>query len=590
MEANLQTRLFEIVAELDKKAEESVAIINKLISPVIPLSRDDIHMRTMLVTSDEVNSQGGRFSDDELPHLAELIPGSPILVGHDKSRLPIARCFKSELVERGSRTWVKAWFYWLKSTAGAADLARNIDGGIYTECSLGFSFGFPECCICSGDIRKCSHVAGREYRLESGERTSCHFIYRNVSRVNEISLVYRGAVAGTAISDHIAMSRASRQPRPHCELVPDATSVDLPRSGCIAYPIYHGVPFQFEQSGTRCSSSLPAEWAEFPAVKRALGMLEGIFEVGTKLSGVVTMYRGKSRLPVYLMEKIRRGEASLSPRCRLKLYVPQEIRPAVSDAEADRLGASNIDLVVKKQLESKQELESAVASAPHEGLRIEDNNDGTIVTRNGNRYLLKVLAVSLTGSGKYCLDLSFTDSQSGRHRSYETSIPASVGDTVYVEAEMTRLRERVSLRRIKVLDNLRGYYEPDKPRFDAEQGSSGHAEYALRKVGDNSALLEIENETDFSRIILPVFESRLLRDGKILVGYDARNAGKLNSSTLLDSGGLSILESTAGGRRLQFGGSMLRGEYILRSAVHRKENLIFVYCAESVGNTTLEIR
>ena len=86
MEANLQTRLIEIVAELDKKAEENVAIINKLISPVIPMSRDDIHMRTMLVTSDEVNSQGGRFSDDELPHLAALIPGSPILVGHDKFR------------------------------------------------------------------------------------------------------------------------------------------------------------------------------------------------------------------------------------------------------------------------------------------------------------------------------------------------------------------------------------------------------------------------------------------------------------------------------------------------------------------------
>ena len=56
MEANLQTRLIEIVAELDKKAEENVAIINKLISPVIPMSRDDIHMRTMLVTSDEVTA------------------------------------------------------------------------------------------------------------------------------------------------------------------------------------------------------------------------------------------------------------------------------------------------------------------------------------------------------------------------------------------------------------------------------------------------------------------------------------------------------------------------------------------------------
>jgi len=579
METDLRTYKLEIAAELDEQTEENVSTINKLLSPVKPLNQNDVHVRTMLVTSDEANSQGGRFSEDELPHLSELIPGSPVMIGHDKSKLPIARCFKSELVERDGRTWVKAWFYWLRSTAGAEDMARNIDGGLYTECSLGFSFGFPECCICTGDIRKCSHVAGHEYRLQSGERTTCHFLYRKVSRVNEISLVYRGAVAGTSISDHSLDSKDLQSGLPHNELILDMSSVGFADHSATAYPIYHGIPFEFEQNATQYRSTLPADWAEFPAVQRALGMLEGVFDIGTKLRGVVTMYRGKSRLPVYLMEKIKRSEGALSARCKLKLFVPQMVFATVSDAEIDRLAAANVDLIVGKQIESTQQLESVVESSPHEGLHIESDSGWRAVARKVNRYLLQVVAVSRTGSGKQCFDLKFGDSASGCYRSYETSIPATVGDTIYVEAEMTRLRGRVSLRRIKVLDNLRRYFQPDIMTEDLFQAQPGQARFSLQKLGEESALLEIDGDSDFSRIMLPIFDSRLLSDGKILVGYDAREVEDLRSDSLLDSGQISILESTADGRKVQFQGSTLKGEYVLRPAVHRSEKLIFVYSA-----------
>jgi hypothetical protein len=302
------------------------------------------------------------------------------------------------------------------------------------------------------------------------------------------------------------------------------------------------------------------------------------------------MYRGKSRIPVYLIEKIKRGEGSLSARCRLKMYVSETALRAVSDAEVNRLARANIDLVAGRQITSTEQLESALACSPHEGLRIESNSGRSTLMRNGERFRLKVDAVSRTGSGKYCLDLSFGDPSLGCYRSYETVIPALVDDTVYVDAEVTRLRGRLSLRRIKVLDNLRSYFEPDIPAAATREDSCRSAQFTLRSVGEESALLELGGDSDFGRILLPVFNPKLLRLGKTLVGYDAREAEELMSDASLDGGTFVVLESAANGRRLKLQGIVLNGEYVLRTAVHRSEKLIFVYCAECFGNTASESR
>ncbi len=174
--------------------------------PLRALDEGDVRIRAMLVASDAVNSQGGRFDRDALDRLCKLIPGAPVLIGHDKSKLPIARCFRAELVNRGDddRPWVKVWFYWLSETAGADDLLRKIDGGICTECSLGFTFATPECSICGGDIRRCSHIPAGNYSDDAGSSALCHYFYRGIRRVNEISLVYRGAVPNTAMSRDLA--------------------------------------------------------------------------------------------------------------------------------------------------------------------------------------------------------------------------------------------------------------------------------------------------------------------------------------------------------------------------------------------------
>jgi hypothetical protein len=120
--------------------DELVFLINSRIKPPKPVTKEDVYVRTMFLVSDEVNSYGRRFPIEELPKIAELVIDSPVIVGHTKEKLPIARNFKAELVQRdgthpeGSsrgKTWVKVWFYWLKNSKDALSLKENIDHGIY---------------------------------------------------------------------------------------------------------------------------------------------------------------------------------------------------------------------------------------------------------------------------------------------------------------------------------------------------------------------------------------------------------------------------------------------------------------------------
>jgi len=194
-----------------KKPEEEISdhlvfLINSRIRPPKPVTKDDIFVRTMFLVSDEVNSYGGRFPLEELHQIAKLVIDSPVMVGHTKEKLPIARNFKAVVVHKDGKNWVKVWFYWLKSSKDALSLKENIDHGIYKECSLGFVFEFPECSICGEDMRGCPHVPFKSYSTRGGEKKA-HFNYRNISRVLETSLVYRGAVPDTSISDELRLYR-----------------------------------------------------------------------------------------------------------------------------------------------------------------------------------------------------------------------------------------------------------------------------------------------------------------------------------------------------------------------------------------------
>lgn len=194
--------LARLTAQLASATEEYpdhlVTLIEKNIDPPSPVTRSDIYIRAMYVVSDQVNSFGGCFDVTDHAQLAELMLDAPVMIGHRKDQLPLGRVFHAVVAERDGTPWVKAYFYWLRSSSGADELRDNIDGGVYKECSVAFTYLTPECSICGKDIRQCPHQPFQVYRSD-GESRECHFVYRDLDRVLEISLVYRGAVPNTRV-------------------------------------------------------------------------------------------------------------------------------------------------------------------------------------------------------------------------------------------------------------------------------------------------------------------------------------------------------------------------------------------------------
>jgi len=197
---NLEAKLLE---KEEIPSDELVFLINSRINPPVPVKKDDIFIRAMFLISDQVNSYGGCFPSDEHENIAKLLIDSPVLVGHTKDKLPIARNFKAELVKKDGAHWVKVWFYWLKESPSSLPLKENIDHGIYKECSIGFSFEFPECSICGEDMRRCQHIPFKTYPGADGQLTQAHFNYRKINKVLETSLVYRGALPNTSITNDL---------------------------------------------------------------------------------------------------------------------------------------------------------------------------------------------------------------------------------------------------------------------------------------------------------------------------------------------------------------------------------------------------
>ncbi len=174
------------------------ALINDRIKPPTPLSLAEVHVRAMRVVSDVVNDHGGRFPREEHQRLCDLLVDSPVMIGHDHSSLPVARNFAARCIDEGEHSWVEVWFYWRRGDGALHDqLAADIDAGVVKEGSIGFEFDLPRCSICADDIRTCEHIPGFDY-----DGVTAHYEYRNIQRVLETSLVYRGATPGTRIVNY----------------------------------------------------------------------------------------------------------------------------------------------------------------------------------------------------------------------------------------------------------------------------------------------------------------------------------------------------------------------------------------------------
>ena len=321
----MKTSLGRITAHLADPVETTVAanlieLINQNINPPSPIVETDVYIRAMYVVSDEVNSFGGRFPVEEHEQLSKLLVDSPVMVGHRKDKLPIARNFHATVVDRDGRSWVKCYFYWLKSALKADDLRENIDGGIYKECSIGFTFAFPECSICGKDIRSCEHESFSKYNLSDGEIV-CHFNYRRIERVLETSLVYRGALPDTSVSKELNLGRNNAS-MPCSERIDEPVLIDditqLDASGdFLVTPFYEGLPILVNycdgimnlcyESGDPLPQSVCERFSAngFPKDKPLWGQL--------------VAYRGKERLSVEQLDRHLRGLQGPVSRLELKL-------------------------------------------------------------------------------------------------------------------------------------------------------------------------------------------------------------------------------------------------------------------------------
>ena len=224
---------------IEKISEEIISLINENIKPPDAVGPGDVFVRAMYVVSDEINSFGGRFPAEEHSRLAALLIDSPVLIGHRKDKLPVARNFHSRLVTRDGSQWVKCYFYWLKNAEGAENLKHNIDGGIYKECSISFIYLLPECSVCGEDIRDCDHRPLQQLST-NGSKHIVHFNYRQIERVLETSLVYRGAQQNTAVTKELDLSFLNAvliQPLTIAKLS------EMPQSDSyLVVPSYQGLP------------------------------------------------------------------------------------------------------------------------------------------------------------------------------------------------------------------------------------------------------------------------------------------------------------------------------------------------------------
>lgn len=328
------------------RIEELVGLINDNIKPPGPVSEQDVYIRAMYIVSDEVNSFGGRFPAEELSRLTELLVDSPVMVGHRKDRLPVARTFHARLVDRDGKEWIKSYFYWLRSARGAQDLKENIDGGIYKECSIGFTYTFPECCLCGKDIRTCRHEPLENYVVD-GESRTCHFNYRKVQRVLETSLVYRGAVADTGMSRDLVNEPLADQGGHEG----DRAGLDSPLS--LTSPAE--LPLDKTYLVVPNYESLPVVLTSDNGRTRIIGVDDSVIppEVVDRLCGdemlwpdnacgLLIGYRGKERCSADQLRKYLAGNRSGVKRVELKLFPYGDIEAHPGSGEDRRAAVSMI--------------------------------------------------------------------------------------------------------------------------------------------------------------------------------------------------------------------------------------------------------
>ncbi len=177
----------------DADADSAVDDVNRF--ALRPLRHEEFVVFTLDLCHNQVDRHFSRFPEDELDAINRMVPGRPLMERHDlRGSLPRGTFFRSQLWREGERVSVRPDVYVLQ-TKENGDFILNIEGGVYRETSIGFSFRLPECAICRRDLRTCNHVPGRVYGGEV-----CHYVMRGVLEVIEGSVVPSGSQGTSFVS------------------------------------------------------------------------------------------------------------------------------------------------------------------------------------------------------------------------------------------------------------------------------------------------------------------------------------------------------------------------------------------------------
>ncbi|HOK09980.1 MAG TPA: hypothetical protein PLT82_11220 [Candidatus Hydrogenedens sp.] len=151
---------------------------------------------TLDLCHNQIDRHFSCFPEEELNTINRLVPGRPLMERHDlRGSLPRGTFFRSTLSRNGDYVSVRPKVYVLLLDENRHFIA-NIEGGIYRETSIGFSFTFPECSICGKDIRQCIHVPGTKY-----DGNLCFYHIRGVQDVLEGSVVACGSQGTSFITE-----------------------------------------------------------------------------------------------------------------------------------------------------------------------------------------------------------------------------------------------------------------------------------------------------------------------------------------------------------------------------------------------------
>jgi hypothetical protein len=348
---------------------ELVSLINSNVAPPEPVTENDVYIRAMHIVSDQINSFGGRFPAEEHDNLAELLIDSPVLVGHRKDRLPIGRTFHAVTVERENQRWVKSYFYWLRSADNAQDLRDNIDAGIYKECSIGFTFLLPQCSICGQDIRTCDHQPLAEYPVDGIARV-CHFDYRQIEKVLETSLVYRGATPDTSISKELQVTEAECDGSGSAKELTDFEEI-YPHARYIVTPFYEGISV----TARRVSGRLALERSDCSSV--SLDKLRDLDKSGLAdfpdTRGRLVGYRGKERCSAAELEKYLSGETGPVNRVVLHLMPSAQLEKIAPHDSGSRFAVRGIRHRIVNAMQLAQTARELMTREGVEILRLDES-------------------------------------------------------------------------------------------------------------------------------------------------------------------------------------------------------------------------